>query len=85
MNASSAFSGLSLVVALIAFGLTGALAIRARVEPFYAVLRSIVAFVGVLCLARWSASVVETLGPANPPPDRNDHSGGSDAHTRDQR
>jgi hypothetical protein len=67
MDASKALSGISLAVALIAFGLTGALAIRARVEPLYAVLRSIVAFVGVLCLARWSTSVVESLGSPRPP------------------
>ena len=72
MNASKILSGLSLFVALTAFGLTGALAIRARVEPFYAVLRSIVAFIGVLCLARWSAGVVEALGPPSAPHDRDE-------------
>ncbi len=62
MDATKALSGLSLAVALAAFGVTGALALRAQVEPFYAVLRSMAAFIGVLCLARWSASAVDALG-----------------------
>jgi hypothetical protein len=84
MDASKGLAGLSLAVALTAFGMTGMLAIRARVEPLYAVLRSIVAFVGVLCLARWSTSVVESLGSGRPPsrPDRDGSSGGGDERTQ---
>ncbi|HUU55665.1 MAG TPA: hypothetical protein VMY87_12165 [Armatimonadota bacterium] len=69
MHFSRALSGASLVVALTAFGLTGALSFRAHVEPFYAVLRSIGAFAAVLCLARWSASALESLeAPSDLPP-----------------
>jgi len=48
----------ALGVGLGAFGLTGALSLRAGVEPLYAVVRSIAAFLAVVWLARWSAAVL---------------------------
>ena len=51
----------ALGVALGAFGVTGALSLRAQVEPLYAVVRGIVAFVGVLWAARWSANALDAL------------------------
>lgn len=65
MTPSKALSGASLVVALAAFALTGALSLRAQVEPLYAVLRGIGAFTGVLCLARWSAAALDSIAPSN--------------------
>jgi len=62
MSMSSAVSIASVVAALTAFAVTGALSLRAQVEPLYAVLRSIGAFLGVLWAARWGARVVEALG-----------------------
>jgi len=61
MQLSGVLSGASLAVGLAAFGLTGALSLRAHVEPFYAVLRSVGAFAAVLCLTRWTASALESL------------------------
>ena len=61
MPLSRVLSGASLAVGIAAFALTGALSLRAHVEPFYAVLRSIGAFAGVLCLTRWSAAALESL------------------------
>ncbi len=46
MRLSKVLSGASLAVALVAFGLAGALSLRSHVEPFYAVLRSVGAFGG---------------------------------------
>lgn len=53
---ASVFAGLA------AFALTGALSVRAQVEPLYVVLRSIAAFLGVMWLARWGGGVLEVLG-----------------------
>ncbi len=72
MQLSRMLSGVSLVVGLAAFALTGALSLRAHVEPFYAVLRSVGAFAAVLCLTRWSAAVLESL---EPPDDQSPSSG----------
>ena len=63
MSLGSLLSRASLLVALAAFGVTGALSLRARVEPLYLVLRSIAAFLGVLWLARCGAGVLDSLGP----------------------
>ena len=77
MQLSKALSRASLAVGLAAFGLTGALSLRAQVEPFFAVLRSIGAFAGVLCLARWSAAALDYLDiPGGPPPSAADFPGG---------
>lgn len=62
MRATSLMSNAALFVALAAFVVTGSLSLRAQVEPLYAVLRSIGAFAGVLCLARWSAGALDALG-----------------------
>jgi len=59
---SNVVSGVALAAALIAFAVTVVLSLRAQVEPLYAVLRSIGAFLGVLWAARWGARVVEALG-----------------------
>jgi len=67
MTPSKALSGASLVVALAAFALTGALSLRAQVEPLYAVLRGVGAFAGILCAARWSASILDLVGPDDAP------------------
>jgi len=69
MQLSKVLSGASLAVGLAAFALTGAFSLRAQVEPFFAVLRSIGAFAGVLCLARWSAALLDYLDiPSDRPP-----------------
>lgn len=68
MRLSSALSGAALLAAIVAFAVTGALSLRAQVEPFYAVVRGIVAFLGVLWLARWSASALDALGPVRDKP-----------------
>jgi len=65
MTVGTVVSGAALVVALIAFALTGALSLRARVEPLWAMVRAIVAFLAVLWIARWSAGVLDALGPAS--------------------
>ena len=67
-------SGASLAVGLTAFALTGALSLRAHVEPFFAVLRSIGAFAAVLCLTRWSAAALDSI---EPPDDRSPSAGRS--------
>jgi hypothetical protein len=66
MTPSKALSGASLV-ALAAFALTGALSLRAQVEPLYAVLRGIGAFAAILCVARWTASILDLVGPDDAP------------------
>ena len=63
MQLSRALSGASLAVGLAAFALTGALSLRAHVEPFFAVLRSVGAFAAVLCLTRWSAAALDSIEP----------------------
>ena len=63
MPLSRVLSGASLAVGLAAFALTGALSLRAHVEPFYAVLRSVGAFAAVLCLTRWSAAALDSIEP----------------------
>ena len=68
MQLSRALSGASLVVGLAAFALTGALSLRAHVEPFYAVLRSVGAFAAVLCLSRWSAAALDSIEPSDDRP-----------------
>ncbi len=83
MRLSKVLSGASLAVALVAFGLAGALSLRSHVEPFYAVLRSVGAFGGVLFLARWSASALESVeGPAGQAPPAEQRSKGHEAGTR---
>jgi hypothetical protein len=59
-----------LFVALSAFGLTGALSLRAQVEPLYAVLRSAGAFIAVLVVTRWSAGILDSLPAGGGPADR---------------
>ena len=73
MQLSRVLSGASLAVGLAAFALTGALSLRAHVEPFYAVLRSVGAFTAVLCLTRWSAAALDSI---EPPDDRSPSPGG---------
>lgn len=73
MQFSRVLSGVSLAVGLTAFALTGALSLRAHVEPFYAVLRSVGAFAAVLCLTRWSAAALDSI---EPPDDRSPSAGG---------
>jgi len=68
MQLSRVLSGASLAVGLIAFALTGALSLRAQVEPLFAVLRSVGAFAAVLCLTRWSATALDSLEPPDDPP-----------------
>jgi len=63
MKLSSVVSGVTLGVGLGAFGLTGALSLRAGVEPLYAVARSIAVFVAVVWVARLSAAALDRLGP----------------------
>jgi len=82
MNMSKALSGAGLLVALSAFGLTGALSLRAQVEPLYAVLRSVGAFVGVLFVARWSAGILDSLPSAGGRPQQPE--GGGDREERDR-
>jgi hypothetical protein len=77
MNMSKTLAGAGLLVALSAFGLTGALSLRAQVEPLYAVLRSIGAFLGVLLVTRWSAGVLDSL-PTDQRPSRPPGRGDSD-------
>ena len=64
MKVSTALSGLSLGLAIGACGLAGALSLRSGVEPLYAVVRGIAAFGVVLCAARWSAGVLDSLAAA---------------------
>jgi len=64
VKASTILSGFSLGVAIGACGLAGALSLRAGVEPLYAVIRGIAAFGAVLCAARWSAGVLDSLAAA---------------------
>lgn len=73
MQLSRVLAGVSLAVGLAAFALTGALSLRAHVEPFFAVLRSVGAFAGVLCLTRWSAAALDSLEPSD---DRSPSAGG---------
>ena len=61
MKVSTALSGLSLGLAIGACGLAGALSLRSGVEPLYAVVRGIAAFGAVLCAARWSAGLLDSL------------------------
>ena len=63
MPLSRCLSGVILTVAMGALGLTGALSLRAEVEPLYAVLRGILAFMAVLAVGRWSATALDSLGP----------------------
>jgi hypothetical protein len=58
MKMSNVVSGVTLGVGVGAFGCTGALSLRAGVEPFYAVVRSIIAFMAVIWLARWTAGLL---------------------------
>jgi len=67
MPLSRILSGASLAVGLTAFALTGALSLRAHVEPFYAVLRSVGAFAAVLCVTRWSAAALDSIEPPDDP------------------
>jgi len=73
MPLSRVLSGASLAVGITAFALTGALSLRAHVEPLFAVLRSVGAFAGVLCVTRWSAAALDSL---EPPDDRSPSAGG---------
>ena len=63
MKLSNVVSGLTLAVSVGAFGLTGALSLRAGVQPLYAVIRGIAAFIAVIWLARTAASALDVLGP----------------------
>jgi len=63
MKLSSVVSGVTLGVSVGAFGLTGALSLRAGVEPLYAVVRGILVFLGVVWLARLAANALDLLGP----------------------
>ena len=63
MKISDLVSGVSLAVGVTAFGLTGALSLRAGVEPLYAVARGIAAFVAVIWVARAAANALDALGP----------------------
>ncbi len=74
MKMSKALSGVSLLVALSAFGLAGVLSLRVQVEPLYAVLRSIGAFLGVLVVTRWFISVLDSL-PTDHRPNRSPNHG----------
>jgi len=80
MKLSSLVSGVTLGVSVGAFGLTGALSLRAGVEPLYAVIRAIIAFVAVIWLARAAANALDLLGPVVPRDDgyvgSADHHGG---------
>lgn len=58
MRMGQLLSGLTLGVGVGAFGLTGALSLRSGVEPLSAVVRSIIAFVAVVCAARWAADML---------------------------
>jgi len=58
MRLSNVVSGVTLGAGVGAFGFTGALSLRAGVEPLYAVIRSIVAFTLVVWLARWTAGLL---------------------------
>jgi len=60
---SNLVSGATLAVGVVAFGLTGALSLRAGVEPLYAVGRGIAAFVAVIWTARAAANALDVLGP----------------------
>lgn len=68
MQVNEVLSRMALGVATGAFGLAGALSLRAGVEPLYAVVRGIVAFVAVLWLARFSVGLLDTLGTAGASP-----------------
>ena len=61
MKVSTVLSGFSLGLAIAACGLAGALSLRSGVEPLYAVVRGIAAFGVVLCAARWSAGLLDSL------------------------
>ena len=63
MKISDLVSGAALAVGVTAFGLTGALSLRAGVEPLYAVARGIAAFVAVVWVARAAANALDVLGP----------------------
>ena len=63
MKLSNLVSGATLAVGVAAFGLTGALSLRAGVEPLYAVARAIAAFVAVIWVARAVANALDVLGP----------------------
>jgi hypothetical protein len=89
MKLSNIVSGATLAVGVGAFGLTEALSLRAGVEPLYAVARAIVAFMVVVCLARWSANALDALGPIDENddplglgPERGDRSAGSGQSSR---
>ncbi len=47
--------------ALAAFALAGGLSLAAGVEPLYAVVRGIAAFLGVLIVCRWLAGLCQVL------------------------
>ena len=68
MQVSEVLSRVALGVATGAFGLAGALSLRAEVEPLYAVVRGIIAFAAVLWLARFSAGLLDALGTAGRSP-----------------
>jgi len=65
---SNVVSGAALAAALIAFAVTVVLSLRAQVEPLWAMVRAIGAFLGVLWMARWSVGVLDALGPVSEGP-----------------
>ncbi len=68
MTLGNVVSGAALAAGLIAFAVTVVLSLRAQVEPLWAMVRAIGAFLGVLWMARWSVGVLDALGPASEGP-----------------
>jgi hypothetical protein len=61
MKFAALVSGLSLGTALAAFALTGSISVHVGVEPLYALLRGIAAFLGVLLAARCVAGIFDAM------------------------